>query len=145
MTVVAWDGRYLAADRMCRRGETISEMTKIKRISTGEVLAVTGALDYAMCLIEWYELGSIRENWPEYQKSEDCASLIVASKECGIKVYDRVPIPIQEESKILAWGGGMDVAIGAMAMGACAEMSVVIASRYINSCGLGVDVFDLKD
>lgn len=53
--------------------------------------------------------------------------------------YEREPHPFEIEEPFYAFGSGMDIAIGALAMGANAIKAVEIASRYSSHCGNGID------
>lgn len=119
MTVIAWDGKTLAADKQRNYMGTISRCTKIRRLASGEVAAIAGNEATGLVLIDWYVRGSNPAEWPEAQKTDDWARLVIASK-AGLKYYEKQPIAIESQEPFFAFGTGMDVALGAMAMGATA-------------------------
>jgi ATP-dependent protease HslVU (ClpYQ) peptidase subunit len=143
MSIVAWDGKTLAADRQASYGDTVRTIKKLWKLVNGEVVAVIGT--YANCLMvkQWYENGAKQEEWPECQKKEDWAQLIVVKKE-GCFYYDSQPLPLEIVDPFCAWGNGRDVAIGAMEMGADAVKAVEIASKHIDGCGQGCDYVMVK-
>ena len=44
----------------------------------------------------------------------------------------------------MVWGDGQEVAMGALAMGADAIKAVEITSKYCDSCGCGIDAYNLE-
>lgn len=143
MTVIAWDGRVLAADKCALYGDHRKVGTKIFRPVTDTVLGACGSIGAGLSLVEWYNNGCKRDEWPECQKDkDDWALLIVASKE-GVYWYERLPYKIRLEQPFMAWGRGGEFAMGALAMGATAVQAVEVASKYCDGCGMGVDWFEM--
>ena len=141
MSIVAWDGKILAADKLVVSGELRSSGTKIVRLETGEILAWTGECGGGMALVHWFKHGRLKEDWPEMQKTPDWTRLIVADESIAY-FYEREPFPQIVADPFMAWGNGRDYAIGAMAMGADAKQAVEVANRFCISCGGGVDFFE---
>ena len=77
MTVIAWDGKTLAADRQITSGYTKNKrITKIRKY--GNVLCgVTGETKYADALFKWVEDGRIKERFPSF--SDDNQVMLVVS------------------------------------------------------------------
>jgi ATP-dependent protease HslVU (ClpYQ) peptidase subunit len=145
MSVVAWDGKSIAADKQATNTGLRFRATKIRRLASGEVLAWTGGQDSGAIVSKWYEDGADPEKWPDCQKDkEDWARLVVASA-AGVVFFERTPVAIPIEDEFQAWGTGRDYALGAMARGATAREAVEIAMRFDTSCGLGIDEFSLED
>jgi len=142
MTVIAWDGKTLAADKQRSFSGTTGRTTKLFRIASGEVLAIAGNEAMGRLLVDWYVNGANPTEWPEAQKTEDWARLVVASKS-GLKYFEKFPVAIELQEPFYAFGSGMDVALGALAMGATAERAVEVASQFIDSCGGGIDAMGL--
>lgn len=138
MSIVAWDGKTLAADRQSTIVDTIFTIKKLWKLDNGEVIAVVGTQDAALTVKRWYESGAKKEDWPKCQEKEDWAKLIVIS---GGKCfyYDTLPEQIEVIDPFFAWGTGREVALGAMEMGADAVKAVEIASKYVSGCGRGCD------
>ena len=144
MTVIAWDGKTLAADKMNQTGDTISTTTKIKQLPSGEILAISGISSIGLMMISWYESGADKSNFPITTDKDLCATMIVA--DCnGCKEYHSStgPSPIKIEDKFAAWAVGREAALGAMEMGANAIQAVEIASKWVLGCGRGVDSFEI--
>lgn len=143
MSVVAWDGRTIAADKQMESGGKTATATKIRRISTGEVLAWTGSMEAGLTLARWYADGADVGKWPECQKDKDQWTRLIVASKSGVKFYEMLPAPIDVEDPFCAWGSGQDFATGAMAAGASARQAVLITSEFSTGCGRGVDVFQL--
>ena len=139
MTVIAWDGFTLAADRQATVFDTIHTTQKLWTYPDGSAIAVTGYLSAGEYMRLWFETGSHPDRWPDTQKSDDWAILVVARPGQGLVYYERYPVPITVVDPFRAWGSGREVALGAMAMGADAIKAVEIASRFVIGCGRGCD------
>lgn len=142
MTVVAYDGHNLAADKRSVCGGKIATTTKVRRIATGEVLAWTGMQARGELLARWYEAGADPTAWPVPNDDEnDCVRLIVADRH-GCKFYEQA-VPIKVEDAFMAWGSGADFATMAMHLGLNAKSAVGDTSLFSIGCGNGVDSFEL--
>jgi ATP-dependent protease HslVU (ClpYQ) peptidase subunit len=136
---VVWDGTYLAADRQVTRGGQRGQITKLLRLSNGEVLSWTGHLQNCLGMQHWYLAGAKPSEWGNYRvDTEAHAELIILSEE-GLWTFSG-PYGVRVEDPFVAIGSGAEYAMAALAMGATAEQAVEIASRFDNCCGLGVDV-----
>lgn len=143
MSVVAWDGKSIAADKQSGHVGKISAITKIRRIATGEVVAWVGSQGGGLMLAKWYEDGADPAKWPEFQKDKDERSTLIVACATGVKIFENLPIAITFDEPFNAWGSGQDFAVAAMAMGANAYDAVMMANRYSDGCGNGVDHFEL--
>lgn len=137
MTVIAWDGTALAADRQTGYGEQKYESEKLWKLDNGEVLAIAGDLAYALKLAEWYKAGADPTKYPN-KTGEDWGRIVVASHR-GCVTYEGYGMAIPVRAKFAAWGSGRDFALGALAMGADARRAVEITNAHCASCGLGID------
>ena len=144
MSVVAWDGRTLAADKQATHASKICVCTKIRRLDTGEVLAWTGAMGPGLAMAKWYENGADLEKWPKSQENKDDWSRLIVASAAGVITYEQYPVALPCEDRFMAWGAGCDFAVGAMAYGASAESAVQIAIRFSDGCGCGIDVFTVR-
>ncbi|MEE8115151.1 MAG: hypothetical protein V3T23_12455 [Nitrososphaerales archaeon] len=141
MTVIAWDGKTLAADKQMSRADTIGTCTKIYKIEDGSVLAFCGQLAQGLALMDWYRNGRIYSEWPAFQSSDNWTVLVIA-KDGKLIEYEQCPRPIGLEEKFTAWGNGREFAIGALAMGASSVEAVEVTSHHCEGCGRGVDSFE---
>lgn len=138
MTVIAWDGRTLAADKRVSFQGLSSTTTKISR-ANGCLVAMCGDGTAAEQMLEWFRAGAMPGNFPKCQRSVDWASLLVIVPDGKIHKYERGPKPIIIEDQFHAIGAGRDFAIAAMHCGKTAAEAVAIACIYENSCGNGID------
>lgn len=139
MTVIAWDGRTLAADRQATNCSMKFAVTKLTRFKDGSVAAATGSAAAGNIMRQWYEDGADLTKYPECQKGDDWARLIVAKPDGIVWYYENLPAAIKSEQTPAAWGSGRDFAIGAMLAGADAARAVEITNMVSTDCGLGVD------
>lgn len=140
MSVIAWDGKTLAADRAVSCGSTMYETRKIIALADGVVLAWFRTTEAGIALARWYEAGRDPEKWPAAQGSDDWAGLIVFRDGC-LYGYERLCIEQKVIAPYVAFGSGADVALGAMFAGAPAEMAVRAAIKHNEGCGFGVDAY----
>lgn len=143
MSVIAWDGTTLAADRQSTMADMRRVVRKIWRLKSGELAGITGNEGIGLELVKWYESGADPTKYPPMQATADWGRLTVITL-TGAMDYEQRPWPIKYREKFAAWGSGRDYAIGAMAFGASAVQAVKIASRYNALCGLGIDTLRLK-
>ena len=145
MTVIAFDGKTLAADkRMCQGGGIARTVTKIVRTrSSGELLAITGGLDVGRELEAWYLMGAKVVDFPANAK-DDTAMLIVIKPNGEIWTWAAGPYPTRIESEKAAFGSGRDFAEAAMYLGESAVDAVAVACVFQSDCGNGIDVLELN-
>ena len=139
MTVIAWDGKTLAADRQGESGGLKSIVTKIFKLETGEIVGITGYLSEGLATIDWYKNGAKPDDYPI---SKDSGTSMVVIKDGVIHKYEDHYKPLIIRNSFYAFGSGRELAIGAMAMGADAEQEVEIACQYESGCGMGIDVLE---
>src|SRR5690606_10680163 len=136
MTVIAWDGKTVAADRKISGSGPSGEFTKLYDLPDGRVAALFGEAASALSLLKWVmgECAEFPKDW-----GAD-GSLIIFGGGRPQVFNTRHEIPISCEDDVMAWGSGAMVAVGALAHGATAKEAVEIATRYCNGCGNGIDV-----
>jgi len=143
MTVIVWDGKTLAADKMAMNLGWGFSVTKIRKLEDGTLLAFVGEDGPGLALVNWYQNGADLTQYPKSQDDENRWARLIVVKDRNIITYDQSPVAIPYEGPTGAWGSGRDFALGALAMGADARQAVEIASRLCVSCGLGIDAFDI--
>jgi hypothetical protein len=142
MSVVVWDGRTLAADRQATDGDIRTRCKKIRKLPSGDLIGWVGSGEEGLALAEWYASGADPGCWPESQKGDNWARLIVVHHG---KVWEYCQLPVKQhvKGKQAAWGSGASLALGAMGAGADAIQAVKIASKFNIYCGLGVDHYEV--
>lgn len=139
MSIVAWDGKTLAADKQMTYYGNKSVCSKIEK--RGDVIfAGTGTANHLQPLIEWYEKGANPNDYPKFQDTDNWSRLIVVKDGICLE-YLKDPYPIPVMQKFMAFGSGANYAIGAMQMGADAIKAVEVASLHDDGCGFGVEFY----
>lgn len=140
MTVIAWDGRSLVADRQATTGTHGMPVTKLWPLPDGTgAIACCGQLDSALVLRQWYLDDADPAKYPSFQSKNDEAEcvLIVARDDGTCVFYQRHPVAIPVEGGYWAWGCGREFAVGALAVGATAQEAVSVAIKHCDGCGFG--------
>ena len=149
MSVIAWDGKSLAADRQGTAGELRMVAPKLWRMTRhdGEIVIIgtTGDLSESIVVRDWYVSGADPARWPEFQRTDRWARLVVLSASAWLVTFEREPVAIPVLDPFAAWGSGRDFALGAMAHGASARQAVEIACRLSVFCGMGADEFSAEE
>ena len=143
MSVIAFDGRYIAADQRSVLDDSVNGYVRKLRQHGEEVLGAVGPIAHGVALVQWYAAGADPDSYPDGND----ATLIAAS-------YGTVPrsygtgFPVDELNKYMAWGHGTPVGavLALMHEGYSAVESVAKAVRCerFPSIGHGVTWFDLK-
>lgn len=142
MTIIAWDGKTLAADKRMSSGGMPRTTTKIFRVRTS-LCGAAGNADQCAEMIAWFKSGAEESKFPSSQRDkDDWATLVVIDKD-GIRFYERTPYPCVVEDKFYATGSGRDFATAAMHCGKSAREAVEIASLFDIGCGNGIDELNL--
>lgn len=145
MSVIAFDGKSIAADRIGVTDGMRTTSTKLWKVGQ-EILATYGDPTRGAVLRGWWIRGGKEEDFPARPKdptNDDLSTLIVVTKNV-VRVFVDRPVTYIVEDRFMAWGAGRDFAMGAMAMGATAEQAVEVACRLSIYCGMGIDVFHLS-
>lgn len=144
MTVIAWDGKTLAADRLGATCGLKRSVTKIRRIR-GALCGASGDAHLALTLLKWLEAGAKPEEFPEDQRDEDKACTVICiTPERLILSYWTLPTPVRLEDEFHAIGCGRDYAIATMHLGHDARKAVEVASLFDANCGNGIDTLEFE-
>lgn len=144
MTVIAWDGKTLAADkRAVLAGFKGGTVTKIHRWDGG-LCAFAGDFDIGMQMVEWVRGGADPDKFPKRQADEGAASFLVICNDGTTYRYERAPVPLPFENVQQAMGSGRDYALAAMYLGFDARRAVEVACALDNGCGNGIDTLTLE-
>lgn len=158
MSVVAFDGTYLAADRCGTFGERSMVIPKLEILdlkSRRYAIAIIGDSKMAHRAIDWMwrniELPpQDREEYPSSPQSTPNSehTAIVAynfNDEAIVEEYSDSKFPefVHGDNLFMAWGSGWDIANGAMYMGADAKRAVEAANYLSPYCGFGYDAFHI--
>lgn len=145
MTVIAWDGKTLAADKRAVNAGLILTVTKIKRVND-VLVGGTGSPDFIGEMVEWVRAGRETAAFPASQRDkDDWQPFVVIERDGTVSKYERTPYPLRYEDQHFAMGSGRDYAMAALHIGLTAAAAVKVASALDNSCGNGVDTLTLLD
>lgn len=138
MSVIAWDGKTLAADKRASYGTTILTTTKIFRVG-GCLVGYTGDAVFGEQMLAWIRAGANVEDFPAAQRDkDDWCGVLVITPEGKVSRYERVPYPLTYEDKFFAAGSGGDFALAAMHLGKTAREAVELACKLDSGCGNGI-------
>lgn len=149
MTVIAWDGKKMAADRQGSNGGLRHATTKIHRIDR---LLVGGCGEPSLLgnMFEWVRRGRKIEEFPASQRDKDDWQVLLVIEPVGsedvprILFYERTPHPIVYEQRCAACGSGRDFAMAAMHLGFDAVKAVEVAIALDVGCGVGIDTLTMN-
>lgn len=140
MSVIAWDGERLAADKRACIGSLVRTTTKAFHV--GDALAAyAGDADAGEEVLAWFREGRDPAKFPASQRDKDSwAGLLVVWEDGSLWKYERTPYPVKYPPQQFAIGSGRDFALAAMHLGKTAAEAVEVACVFDSGCGNGVDV-----
>lgn len=139
MTVIAWDGTSLAADKMTDFGGLHATTTTVQRIR-GCLVAGCGNAALVRELQAWFADGAEPARFPAAQRDlKECCSLLVVQPGGVLLQYENGPFPLVLEKRHWAIGSGRDFAMMAMHLGKSARQACELTAELCNTCGNGVD------
>lgn len=149
MTVIAYDGKSVAADRQSTNNGIRFTCKKLFTVEDNRgftVLAPIGDHGHGVALVAWWTAGADPEQFPaKPADAEKAAYLAVIQPGAAVKVYQGYTVPVSLLDNIWAEGSGRDMALGAMLAGATARKAVELTCTRENGCGMGIDVVELYD
>ncbi|MDR2213955.1 MAG: hypothetical protein LBE21_10075 [Pseudomonadales bacterium] len=142
MTVIAYDGKTVAADKRGIDGcGLVRTVTKIfRRERDGLVAAITGTHAVGLEMYEWWRSNSNDKDFPVSAREDDASLIIIGGGR--VLVYTVGPQPVTQEEDQVAFGSGRDFALAAMALGKTAVEAVELACRFQSDCGNGIDTLE---
>jgi hypothetical protein len=139
VTVIAWDGRTLAADKRAHKYGLAYTVTKVFRVGADRLVGISGDASRGAELIAWLERGGDPASYPEL-KDKDCPAFMLCVERGGrVLLYEKTAHPYVCEDEKWAEGEGRDFAVSAMHAGMDARAAVEWACRFVISCGNGID------
>ena len=155
MTVIAWDGKILAADRMAASGAVKNSVTKIRAMTINPAAMdmpagkyLVGGAGTASAILEhmaWLQRGADPDDFPDRLRNDDVPSILIAVHESGVILsFEDGAYPIVIEDDHYAIGSGREFALTAMFLGKAADEAVEIACALSPTCGDGVDVLEFE-
>jgi ATP-dependent protease HslVU (ClpYQ) peptidase subunit len=145
MTVIAWDGKTLAADKQCTSSGYATAVTKIFRVNDG-LVGFAGSPTHGMALLDWIKAGRNLDTWPASRDPGSTADILFINNEGKIFEYSGTggPYPEPCEESFIAMGSGRDYALAALYLGHGARRAVEVACALDVFCGKGIDTLEPK-
>lgn len=144
MTVIAWDGKTLAADKRAQKFGLAYTVTKIFCVGN-RLVGIAGDAGRGMELVNWLREGGNVAKYPELKDPENSAHLLVVNSDRRVELYESSPHPYTIEDEKWAEGIGRDFALSAMHLGLDAKAAVSYTCQFVPSCGNGIDTLTLDD
>ena len=144
MTIIAWDGKTLAADKASTSVGYARTVTKIFRVPEG-LVGFAGCAEHAMQLLEWFMASRPSGEFPKRAKDEECAGALFIGNDGVCWGYGATPYPERVEERFDAIGCGRDYALAAMHLGHDARHAVEVACALDVNCGKGIDTLSLNE
>lgn len=143
MTTIAWDGSArLVSDKQATIHDTRFVTVKLHRGPKGEVFGFTGETSLCLARMAWFNEGADPKTFPAAE-GEGFARMLILDAD-GLSYFENTPYRQRVHAPFMAFGSGMDYALGAMAMGADAVRAVEIACQFDTGSGMGIDVMEFN-
>lgn len=142
MTVVAWDGKTLAADKLGDAGGLQRTTTKILRFDGG-LFGSAGYASKASEIFAWISSGADPAKVPAFQLTDDYQMVLVVRTDRRVFTYARSAYPFEMEDRFHAIGSGRNFAMTAMHLGMSAANAVRVTCELCTECGVGIDTMEL--
>lgn len=142
MTVIAWDGKTLAADHMMEMHGGKFPVNKLHRLESGSLMGGAGDLPRVYEMQNWISDGC-KPGELRQPVGDVYARVLLVKPDGTALMFANNEYPIHILRPFVAIGSGQDYAITAMHLGHNAEAAVAIASELCASCGMGIDTLEL--
>ena len=146
MSVIAWDGECLAADKQATVGSLYVATTKIWRRGTGrsaDTLAMLTLVRAEGLVVGWRCASRLPAKPPRRLQGVGVTARRYPGWEAGALPAHPHPVRYDEGQKF-AIGSGRDFALAAMHLGRSADEAVRVACEFDQCCGNGVDELRLN-
>ncbi len=138
MTVIATDGKVMAADSLTTFGHERGRMAAKKlRAKDGRIFGVAGISGLIDDLVDWYVKTPRDPKEAPKAEGETWSMLVMESDGRMFHVHSSQCRPV-EVAAPFAIGSGSEFALGAMLAGASPARAVEIACELSTACGLPV-------
>jgi hypothetical protein len=145
MTVIAWDGKTLAADKQSASNGYATRATKIHRVPGG-IVGFSGGATHAAELLEWFRDGRVSYKFPRrsLDDASACGALFISDEGVIHQYSADSACPEIIEEPFHARGAGRDFALAALYLGHDARKAVEVACALDVNCGCGIDALELE-
>jgi len=143
MTIVAFDGKTIAADGLASDGGIVASKDVQKLAVVDNCVIGSGGCHWsALKFIDWWKKGKV----DPYPVLDEAFCALVVHSDGNAELYGckfDVGIPLGQRPYVI--GCGRDIARGAMAMGADAKRAVEICCELDTACGGDIMVVTLEE
>lgn len=154
MSVIAYDGKTIAADRMATYNEFQLQAEKLFKVAPHIILGFVGEHGQGQKLISWFKNGAKPEDFPTPEEHATATLIVLTKHTKGATDPNGKPIcmfypganniPLEIKNTPMAWGSGAGIALGAMLAGKTATRAVELANTMADGCGMGVTTMKLN-
>lgn len=144
MTVIAWDGTTLAADKLGVWDGMKVTLRKIE-VARGHLVGIAGHSGKSEELLAWFKNGAVPSELPDFQRGVDWCPMIIINPLGHVYIYENAALPARLYNDKVAVGSGREVAVTAMHLGLDAANAVRVCGELLNGCGNGYDTLTLSD
>jgi ATP-dependent protease HslVU (ClpYQ) peptidase subunit len=138
VTVIAWDGETLAADRRASAWGHVHSVHKLFRLDADRLAGLAGNSARAIEVAAWLARRGPVDEFPEGAETENVTAIVVHRSGEVLRFENRGTGWLVRDP-FHAIGSGADFAVAAMACGKTATEAVEITCRFSSECGNGVD------
>lgn len=146
MTVIAWDGEVMAADKQGTCGNGFRITTKLHHVPQG-ICGMAGEFWHGLEMLAWFDGGMDPSAFPKCSGDDgDGSHIMLVTHDKQIITFHAKCRGYGEilEDKMLATGSGGEYAMAALYLGYSAVEAVEVACALDPNCGAGVDTIRLK-
>ena len=148
MTAIAYRNGILAVDRQVTWGNIATTTNKVHTISIPGIglclVAMSGKLRAADDIVEHLQTTSRGRKEPFSDLNPDSRYGIAVTQELVVyPIYGDGKLGLPDTNEFIAEGSAFEFLMGTMAAGCSAEDAVQLACVYCDSCGQGVNFYDV--
>lgn len=144
MTVIAYCGNYLVADKQATLLNTKLTVTKLHQIDEYSAVAFAGGATNNRVMLDWFRNGRNPKKWPGELYDKETPSTAILVDDGQLYLYEGSPYPIEVEDEFCAFGSGAEVALGLLHAGRDALEAVARANELNIYCGGGMDYYKIE-
>ena len=142
MTIIAWDGRIIAADGLVSAGGVITSRNHKKLlVEDNRIFGLAGGLGFMPHLVHWYKNGAKPGEAP---KDTDWTFIVLEGGGVARCASNTFPY-MDSYDPPWAWGSLWCVAYGAMLAGKTAVEAVEIMCRTDTECGGEIQAVNIDE
>lgn len=139
MTIIVFDGKTLAADKMVSDSTGYYTTKKIGRLNDGSLYGFCGYPHQAAKIIAWLNRDRKLEEYPEQTERDLDACVLVITKDRKKFLYNSIAGSSEVADKYVVLGSGQAYALAGLHCGLDAKKAVKLAIKLCPTCGGGID------